>query len=176
MKTAVYRHFGAAGELLYVGVSNDALRRLCQHKDRSHWFEQIARVDVCWLDTRHSALAAEATAIANESPRWNVQRPRARAPLDEQRRLAAVRHLRSGRLDGWYSGRGVAEHMVGWFAAMFPRDQFELVDTAAYRHGHRLAIHDGNVLKCLRWQEWAKTPPDCAAGDAFDRAADEVAA
>lgn len=78
MKTALYRHFDAAGRLLYVGISNDTLRRLCQHKDRSHWFHSISRVDVQWLDSRELALAAEAMAIRTEKPEHNIKRPRVR--------------------------------------------------------------------------------------------------
>jgi len=73
VRTALYRHFDAAGVLLYVGISNDALRRLCQHKDRSHWHAQIARVDVEWLPDRAAASAAESAAIAREKPAWNVR-------------------------------------------------------------------------------------------------------
>lgn len=76
-KTALYRHFDAGGQLLYVGISNDALRRLCQHKDRSSWYEQIRRVDVEWLPSREEALAAEAIAIAKEAPAFNVRLARA---------------------------------------------------------------------------------------------------
>lgn len=76
-RTALYRHFDADGKLLYVGISNDALRRLLQHKDRSHWFETIAQVDIEWLGGRETALAAEAIAIAKECPAWNVARPAA---------------------------------------------------------------------------------------------------
>jgi hypothetical protein len=73
VKTALYRHFDAAGALLYVGISNDALRRLCQHKDRSGWYAQIVKVDVQWMPDRSAALAAEAQAIATENPAWNVR-------------------------------------------------------------------------------------------------------
>lgn len=72
-RTALYRHFDAAGALLYVGISNDALRRLCQHKDRSHWQAEIRRVEVQWLPDRPSALAAEEAAIATEGPAWNLK-------------------------------------------------------------------------------------------------------
>lgn len=71
-RTALYRHFDSAGSLLYVGISNDALRRLCQHKERSHWQPQIARVEVEWLPDREAALKAEADAIVSENPAWNI--------------------------------------------------------------------------------------------------------
>lgn len=74
-KTALYRHFNADGVLLYVGISLNAVQRLSQHRFGAKWFVQISRVDVEWLDDRASALAAEAIAIAQEDPVWNMARP-----------------------------------------------------------------------------------------------------
>lgn len=75
-RTALYRHFDSAGVLLYVGISLGPVNRLQQHKRRSGWFSQIARVDVEWFDSRAAALKAEATAIFQENPLHNIQRPK----------------------------------------------------------------------------------------------------
>lgn len=72
----VYRHFDAAGALLYVGVSLSAIQRLAQHADNSHWFAQIARVEIQNFNSREEALAAERRAIADESPKHNIKRPK----------------------------------------------------------------------------------------------------
>ena len=71
MRTYLYRHFDADGGLLYVGVSLNALNRLGQHKDHSHWFDSICRVEIQKFDTRAKALAAETLAIGNERPKHN---------------------------------------------------------------------------------------------------------
>jgi hypothetical protein len=71
----LYRHFDTAGVLLYVGISLSTLNRLAQHKTDSHWFEEIARIEIERHPSRAAALAAERKAIANENPRHNLQRP-----------------------------------------------------------------------------------------------------
>lgn len=70
--TQLYRHFDAAGRLLYVGISLHALHRLAQHRG-SPWYAQIARVDIEVHPSRTAALCAEARAIAQERPLFNVR-------------------------------------------------------------------------------------------------------
>ena len=73
MKTALYRHFDAAGVLLYVGISLSAMDRLAQHMRGSDWRDEIANVTVEWFPERSDALTAERIAIADEAPRFNQQ-------------------------------------------------------------------------------------------------------
>lgn len=72
MRTALYRHFDRADQLLYVGISVDPVRRMAEHCSRSSWFKQIARVSVEWLEDRKLALAAERRAILGEQPKHNA--------------------------------------------------------------------------------------------------------
>jgi predicted GIY-YIG superfamily endonuclease len=58
-RTALYRHFGKSGRLLYVGVSLNAPARLAQHREHSHWFAEIERVEFEWYPSRSAALIAE---------------------------------------------------------------------------------------------------------------------
>jgi len=74
VKTYLYRHFNGDGELLYVGISLNALNRLGQHKEHSHWFETISRVHIEKYETRESALEAETLAIRNEKPKYNIRK------------------------------------------------------------------------------------------------------
>ncbi len=74
MKTYLYRHFNADNELLYVGISLSALNRLGQHRDNSHWFDTISRVDIQKFDTKEEALSAETLAIREEKPRHNIKK------------------------------------------------------------------------------------------------------
>lgn len=69
--TQLYRHFNAAGDLLYVGISLSAVHRLSQHRDSSPWFSEIARVEVQAYLTRDAALEAERAAIMSERPKHN---------------------------------------------------------------------------------------------------------
>lgn len=82
--TALYRHFAADGSLLYVGISLSPIARLCQHRETSGWYGEIARVEVEWHPNREAALAAEKAAIQAEGPRHNVIHARfGQAPTDD---------------------------------------------------------------------------------------------
>lgn len=70
-RTALYRHFDAAGVLLYVGVASDPTLRAEQHAGKSPWFRFVDHTDTEWHATRGKAMAAERRAIAAESPVFN---------------------------------------------------------------------------------------------------------
>ena len=72
-KTALYRHFDKDDQLLYVGISLNHVARLAQHRDGSHWYEEIAQVTIEWHGTRVEAELAESRAIGSESPKHNKQ-------------------------------------------------------------------------------------------------------
>jgi len=73
MKCSLYRHFDAEGDLLYVGISIAALARLQQHK-KSRWVHKIETVKIELFETRELAVMAEAKAIEEENPAYNIQR------------------------------------------------------------------------------------------------------
>lgn len=71
----LYRGWGHAGELVYVGISNDFDRRVAEHvRDEDWWRSEVARVTVDDWDhypNRMLALTAEAVAIRDEQPLRN---------------------------------------------------------------------------------------------------------
>jgi hypothetical protein len=69
-RTALYRHFDAAGQLLYVGISKSAIARLAQHSDKP-WLDDLATMKVEYFPTRGEAEAAEIAAIRTERPMHN---------------------------------------------------------------------------------------------------------
>lgn len=71
-QTALYRHWDADDNLLYVGISLSAVTRLAQHVAGAHWSHDIASVTIQYHPDRSAAEAAERKAIAEESPRHNV--------------------------------------------------------------------------------------------------------
>ena len=73
-KTQLYRHYGADGSLLYVGVSLSTVQRLSQHRDGSGWFTEIKRIEVEDFLTRQEALRAETRAIIEEDPKYNIRK------------------------------------------------------------------------------------------------------
>ena len=72
--TKLYRHFDKDGKLLYVGISLNAVARLAQHKNHSHWFNEIASVTIESFDSRNEALFAETRAVQNEKPIHNIHK------------------------------------------------------------------------------------------------------
>lgn len=69
----LYRHYDKNGDLLYVGISLSAVYRLSQHRNSSHWYNDIAKVTIENCDNKVDALKAELMAIKNEKPRWNIK-------------------------------------------------------------------------------------------------------
>lgn len=70
--TSLYRHFDAGGKLLYVGISLHVFVRLIRHRKRSHWFSQLARIEVEHYPSREAALRAGREAIRSEGPLYNI--------------------------------------------------------------------------------------------------------
>jgi GIY-YIG catalytic domain len=66
----LYRHYDATGRLLYVGISFCFANRMKEHFF-SHWYDEIARVDIERFPTREAACEAERKAIRSEKPLYN---------------------------------------------------------------------------------------------------------
>jgi predicted GIY-YIG superfamily endonuclease len=82
-RTALYRHFNAAAELLYVGVSISTMRRLAQHQ-HSPWVHEITRIEIQYFVNHEDALKAEKIAIKKEKPLFNkTHKPRPRTLVEE---------------------------------------------------------------------------------------------
>lgn len=69
----LYRMFDAEGRLLYIGVTEQGIRRWLQHQQRKPWFADVRAWTVEVMPDGDTARAAEREAIASESPRHNVQ-------------------------------------------------------------------------------------------------------
>ena len=65
-ETALYRIFGDADLLLYIGISNDFGRRWKQHAKKQPWWPEKRRMTTEWYDSRDDAERAEEAAI----PAW----------------------------------------------------------------------------------------------------------
>lgn len=149
-RTALYRHFGEDGSLLYVGISVCPVTRFGQHKERSAWFGTIKRVEVEWFETRALALSAKTEAIRSEAPSWNIRK---KAPAKQKTEpWWAVQHFNAGRYDGWYRDRDDAAGVLEYFQEEFPREMFGLIDTT---HTPSFFINDSNVLQADQAQLWA---------------------
>lgn len=73
-RCALYRHFDADGQLLYVGISVNTSRRRIEHLSQAPWLRFQATETVEWLVDREAAEEAETTAIQVEQPIFNIRR------------------------------------------------------------------------------------------------------
>ena len=79
----LYRHYDKEWNLLYVGISLNAIKRMIDHRSQSReWFDEIAFTQRKVYPSRAEAEKAEAIAIRNENPKWNKDRPLGTASQD----------------------------------------------------------------------------------------------
>jgi hypothetical protein len=79
----LYRHYHPNGDLLYVGISLEPLRRQDRHVKAAAWRTMIYRILIEPFATREEALAAEEAAIRNEFPKFNSVHNGQRHPFQE---------------------------------------------------------------------------------------------
>ncbi|CQR59266.1 GIY-YIG nuclease family protein [Streptomyces leeuwenhoekii] len=83
--TAVYRFYGAAGELLYVGITSDPKSRWRSHAGEKPWWHEVARKEVTWFANRTEAGIAELHAIETEGPRYDRSNPKNKIDNEDRR-------------------------------------------------------------------------------------------
>lgn len=73
-RTALYRLRAEDGDLLYLGITVNPIRRWSEHRRdrRDAWWPQVRFKSVEWHRTRVLAMAAERVAIRTERPAFNV--------------------------------------------------------------------------------------------------------
>jgi hypothetical protein len=86
----LYRHYHPNGDLLYVGISLEPLKRQQTHAKGARWRNMITRILIEPFATREEALAAEEAAIRNEFPRFNTTHNDRRHPIQELARTPDI--------------------------------------------------------------------------------------
>lgn len=98
----LYRLFNAAGELLYIGITNDLNARFSWHAGRSPWWPEVADCRTDFFPSREALRAAETQAIKAEQPRYNrasVPKPTQPKPIVPHRVCPDPRKDFDGFLD-----------------------------------------------------------------------------
>lgn len=156
VRTALYRHFDAAGRLLYVGISLNSIKRTAQHKHGARWFQAIARIDIEWLPERTAALAAEAIAIARENPAWNIAGRAAAKVVAADPMLRpgwAVIDRETGAADGWYFTQEDGPEMLDYWSSEFPSRRFALIERTGYeRWPLGVGATPWMADECVKWE------------------------
>lgn len=70
----MYRHYDSEDNLLYIGISINAVNRLNQHQKHSNWYKLIAKMTIENYASREELEKAEVVAIQEENPAHNVYR------------------------------------------------------------------------------------------------------
>lgn len=97
-RTALYRVWGDADRLLYIGISDYFGVRWGKHAKAQPWWGEMRRLTVdAWYDRREDAEEAEAAAIKAEGPKYNkihvpsaVRVRRDPTPLDQSKSFAGL--------------------------------------------------------------------------------------
>lgn len=71
VRTALYRFYDAAGDLLYVGITSDPWRRWREHVLTRPWYPRVKSWTVTWYENEEGARRAELKAIRGERPVFN---------------------------------------------------------------------------------------------------------
>lgn len=69
----LYRHWGKDGNLLYAGRTNNPPARLADHRGEAPWWSSVSWTTYERFSSLNALKTAEAQAIEDESPCWNVQ-------------------------------------------------------------------------------------------------------
>jgi ribosome-binding protein aMBF1 (putative translation factor) len=89
-ETALYRIFGEADLLLYIGISKSFGQRWKKEAADFTWWAERRRMTVEWLDSRPEAEDAEQAAIKAEHPKYNKRHVPVVAAVDARRPGLAV--------------------------------------------------------------------------------------
>jgi hypothetical protein len=80
----LYRLYHPNGDLLYVGISLEALRRQTQHKYDKDWYgPEVCQILIEPFAMREEAIEAERIANRTEFPKYNITHNRRRHPIQE---------------------------------------------------------------------------------------------
>lgn len=69
----LYRFYNTAGDLLYVGITNNPPGRFGKHRQEKQWWSNVARITLEQYETRAELAQAESLAIRAERPIHNVR-------------------------------------------------------------------------------------------------------
>lgn len=100
-RTALYRHYDAAGVLLYIGITGEVTTRTKSHARKAAWTQFADRCEARWYPDRESATEAERKAIEEEHPLFNGT-----YHTDEAKRRMVQYLMDKDRLDLLYLARG----------------------------------------------------------------------
>jgi len=72
----LYRCFNRKKLLLYVGITNDPEQRLKDHRMHKPWWQHVDHITLQTMPNRKALIDAEAVAIREEHPKFNILIPK----------------------------------------------------------------------------------------------------
>lgn len=119
-RSAVYRLYSQAAQLLYIGAAVDPEARWRNLESTESWWELVSRETATWYDTGGEALEVETAAIRAEQPLFNLTGYRFPNSGGHLRRL----RLTDGRTLPVY--RGLGGWLIGYGEIADEREQHRL--------------------------------------------------
>jgi hypothetical protein len=126
----LYRHYNDKGELLYVGLTVDPIKRTYSHSVATEWYPEVKTITIENVGTcRGRALILEMDAIEQEGSKYNVVgvRPRTKKPKE---RGPAGKTLQEYRRDNMMTYAQLAKFLNkqaatvwGWCNGKIPNDE-----------------------------------------------------
>lgn len=135
---AVYRMFDAAGGLLYIGRTARP-GRVDEHAEK-RWFPLVSVITLEWHPTLADAVLAEARAIAEERPRYNIAGTQAAKRQGPRIRVTDLPDALGDLLEVFGDDKGMhwqvaAERLAERFPDRWEGATRELVRLEARNHG-----------------------------------------
>ena len=77
----VYKLFNHNDEILYIGISNNPLRRVNNHSETKQWAKDVRRIEISeWFPNRKEAARRAQKLIGTLSPIHNIRHKKGDAP------------------------------------------------------------------------------------------------
>ena len=131
----LYRFYSNCGDLLYIGITNDPLRRFSQHQSDKEWWSQVTNICQQSFQTREALQDAEKRAIQNERPLYNKHYAESCNAENELPVLPPGRALDRK-----------------WFHSWRELDKYELAALRSPRVHHPVKIEVVRGGKAIEWQ------------------------
>jgi predicted GIY-YIG superfamily endonuclease len=160
MTAAVYRHYDAAGCLLYVGMSADPMSRSKAHRSASGWFTEVRRIEIDWFESKSAAIAAEREMTARLQPLHLPSSPNRKRTGDAPQ-TALARYIASQPkrpMVSWAFRFGVSRPMV-----------YDLMNGNRYPSpavAQRIAEQTGGAVPVTSWPNMAAVVSAASQGAA----------
>jgi len=140
----LYRYYDSQDNLLYVGISICSIKRLKSHVKNSPWSADVSRMAIEKFNTREEALAAEAKAIREERPRFNVHHSGPEKPKPKRAEANKMNGLKA-----WRESKGWSQNHLANTLNKKMNSKFTQAHISAWENGTMPGADVGEAIRKL---------------------------